>query len=165
MQRLILLGLAGMLAACTSLLGVPEKPKVALAGIVLEDLGLFEQRFQLALRVSNPNDTELTIDGLDFKLELNGEAFASGESREAVLLSRKGSALVKLKVKTRLTNILNQIKLLQTGEKPLSYRMVGRLYTPWVPGGVAFERKGELPRLNQIFPDLQDAAKDQAVQR
>lgn len=165
MRRLILLGLAGLLVACTTLLGVPEKPKVALAGIVLEDLGLFEQRFQLALRVSNPNDTELTIDGLDFKLELNGKAFASGESREAVTLPRKGDVLVKLKVKTRLVGILDQIKLLQTGEKPLSYRMLGRLYTPWLPGGIAFERKGELPRMNQIFPDLQDTEKDQAVQR
>lgn len=162
MRRLILLGLASMLAACTTLLGVPEKPKVALADIVLEDLGLFEQRFQLALRVSNPNDTDLTIDGLDFKLELNGKAFASGESREPVILPRKGDVLVKLKVKTHLAGILDQIKLLQTGEKPLSYRMFGRLNTPWVPGGIAFERKGELPKLNQIFPDLHDSEKGKA---
>lgn len=164
MRRLILLGLASLLAACATLLGLPEKPRVALAGIVLEDLGLFEQRFQLALRVSNPNDTELTIDGLDFKLELNGKAFAGGESHEKVILPRKGDVLVKLKVKTRLAGILDQIKLLQAGDKPLSYRMLGRLYTPWVPGGIAFERKGELPRLNQIFPALQDTDTGKAAQ-
>lgn len=154
MRRLLLCCLLGLLSACAQFGAPPLKPQVALSGVMLEELGVFEQQFLLVLRVSNPNDTDLTLNGVEFNLELNGEPFARGETREPVTLPRKGDALVKLRIKTSLAGILKQIRVLQSGEKPLGYRIIGKLYVPWLPGGIAFDRKGELPALNQIFPEI-----------
>ncbi len=145
-----LLGL--LLSACAGVGSVVEKPRISLAGLDVEGMGLFEQRFAVVLRVSNPNDFSVTLDGVDFSLDLNGEHFASGMSREAVTLPRMGNATVKLRVTTRLDTLLKQARTLQSRDKPLGYQLTGKVYGAWIPGGIPFERKGELPALKKIIP-------------
>lgn len=153
MRRFLFLCSALLLAACTGL-STLEKPQVALAGLELDEFGLFEQRFQVTLRVTNPNERSVSVDGVEFNLELNGEHFASGVGSDKVTLPGLGEALVKLKVTTQLSNLWKQIRALQSLNKPLAYRITGKLHAPWVPGDIPFDRKGELPALGQILPDL-----------
>lgn len=152
MRRILMLCCVLLLAGCAGL-GNLEKPQVSLAGLALDDFNLFEQRFRVTLRVTNPNDRSVTVDGVDFDLALNGEHFASGIGRDQVTLPRLGDALVTLKMTTNLSSLWKQIRTLQSTKKPLAYRMSGKLHAPWVPGGIPFDRKGELPALNEIFPD------------
>jgi LEA14-like dessication related protein len=56
------------LAACFN----AQAPKVSVADVDVKSLGLFEQRFDISLRVGNPNDFDLAIEALDFDLEVNG---------------------------------------------------------------------------------------------
>ena len=60
-----LMGLAALLAlgACARL-GEAEPLRVHLADIRLLPGGLLEQRFQVELRLGNPNDFDLALDGL-----------------------------------------------------------------------------------------------------
>ena len=116
--------------------------------------GLFEQRFLVTLRVTNPNDDSVTIDGVEFNLELNGQHFASGVGNERITLPRMGDAQVKLSVTTNLGSLWKQLRALQGG-KPIGYRMAGKLYTPWLPGGIRFDRKGELPGLGEFLPEAE----------
>jgi len=153
MRRILMLCCALLLGGCVGL-GEMKKPQVALAGLALENFNLFEQHFLVTLRVTNPNDSSVTVDGVDFDLELNGEHFASGVGNDKVTLPRMGDALVNLKVSTNLSGLWRQIRIMQTTHKPLAYRVIGRLHAPWVPGGIPFDRKGELPALNEIFPDM-----------
>lgn len=153
MRRVWMICCSALLLAGCAGLGVLEKPQVSLAGLELLEVGLFEQRFGVTLRVTNPNDRSVTIDGVEFALDLNGEPFASGVGSDKVTLPRRGDALVKLTVATSMSRMLRQLRSLQSLNKPLAYRMTGKLYTPWIPGGVPFDRSGELPGLNQIFPD------------
>ncbi|SFN74865.1 LEA14-like dessication related protein [Formivibrio citricus] len=152
MRRLFLIMASLLLSACAGVGSIVEKPSVSLAGIEIEGLGLFEQRFLVSLRITNPNDVSVTMDGVDFNLDLNGEHFASGMSRETVTLPRLGETEVKLKVTTRLDMLWKQLKSLQNGERPLGYHLTGRLYAPWIPGGMPFERKDELPALKRFIP-------------
>lgn len=152
MRRLFLLAACLLLTACAGVGSMVEKPRVSLAGIEIEGLGLFEQRFLVSLRITNPNDVSVTVEGVDFSLDLNGEHFASGMSREEVTLPRLGETEVKLKVTTRLGMLWKQLKALQSGERPLGYHLTGRLYAPWIPGGMPFERKDELPPLKRLVP-------------
>ena len=62
--------------------------------------GKFEQRFRIELRVQNPNDFELEIDGLDFELDLNGTRLTRGLSDEAVTIPRLGDAIVAVSADT-----------------------------------------------------------------
>ncbi len=153
MRRLLLLCCICLLAGCVGLAGL-EKPKVALADLELKEIGLFEQHFLVTLRVSNPNNRAVTIDCVEFSLDLNGEKFASGVGSDKVTLPRMGDARVKLTVATNLGRMLKQLHALQSLKKPFSYHITGRLYAPWIPGGMPFDNTGELPALNDIFPEL-----------
>ena len=153
MRQFFMLCSAILLAGCVGM-GQLEKPQVSLAGLELDEFGLFEQRFQVTLRVVNPNERAVTVNGVEFNLDLNGEHFASGVGHDAVTLPGLGEALVKLKVTTNLGGLWKQIRALQSLNKPLSYHMTGTLYAPWIPGGIAFDRQGELPALGQILPEL-----------
>jgi len=115
-----------LLAAC-GVTGDPVPPQVRLADLRLLDAGLFEQRFELDLRVGNPNDFALPLDGLTFDLEVNGEAFARGFSDRRVTIPRLGVGLVSVTASTTLIDMVRQMMLLaQRGD--LSYRLTGLAY-------------------------------------
>jgi LEA14-like dessication related protein len=136
--------LLSLLAACSSLSGSFEKPSVSLAGLSVGEIGLLEQRFVLSLRVTNPNDVSLAINGVQLNLDVNGKHFAEGVSNEAVTLPKLGSVLVKLNVTTSLNTFIQQFNALQASGKPIAYRIKGKLFLPLRPDGVSFERQGEV---------------------
>ena len=141
--------LLSLLSACNSLPSKFEKPQVNLAGIQIEELGLFEQKFVLSLRVSNPNDISLPMNGLKVQVDVNEKPFATGVSNQKITLPSLGEAMVKLNVTTNLSGILKQLKTLQN--QPLRYTVSGTLFVPLVPGGVPFDRKGELPGFDKLL--------------
>lgn len=136
--------LAFLLAACTGLGGLSQKPEVSLAGLDLIGLGLFEQRFLIRLRIENPNDVALPISGLVFDVELNGQPFARGLSDKAVTVPRRSEAILEVQATSDLGRVLGQIRELQkSGRDRVDYRMSGRLSLEGV-GSLPFERKGDL---------------------
>ena len=75
LQRVVGVLVLSLLSACSGIVNF-EKPQVNLAGLEVLDLGLLEQKFVVSLRVTNPNDMALPIDGLKMKLDINGQPFA-----------------------------------------------------------------------------------------
>ena len=71
-----------------------QTPSVTVASIEVIEAGLFEQRLAFKLRVLNPNNVEIPINGLSFEVELNGEPFAKGVSDKAVKVPRMGEAML-----------------------------------------------------------------------
>lgn len=126
---------------------VIEKPQVSLAGLQIEKLGLNEQTFLIVLRIDNPNSFPLSADGADFKLEIEGDNFAGGASQEPIALPGRGQAQVKLRVNTRLQLFKKHMRSIIQADKPLEYRLSGRLNVSWLPAGIPFERSGQLPSL------------------
>jgi hypothetical protein len=51
---------------------------------------LRQQRFEVELRVDNPNVLEVNLGALEFDLDLNGQSPASGLSTQPVILPRPG---------------------------------------------------------------------------
>nr|WP_314901586.1 LEA type 2 family protein [uncultured Deefgea sp.] len=150
MKKLVLIGMLALLSACTGIPSHFEKPQVNLAGLQIAELGLIEQKFIVSLRVTNPNDINVPINGLNLKLDVNGQPFATGVSNEKVTLAKLGDTMIKVNVTTNLSNIWKQVKSLN---KPLSYSLSGKLLLPLVPGGLSFDRKGELPSLGEFLPN------------
>jgi LEA14-like dessication related protein len=145
-RRNFLLLLATSLAACTGLpLGL-EAPKVSVADIRLVGGSLLEQRFRLTLRVHNPNDRDLPLDGLSFVLELNDMEFAQGASNRPVLLQRLGDTLVEVDGVSNLQTVLQQLQQLRPapdGREAVAYRIRGRLVSG-PTGSIPFDRRGEI---------------------
>lgn len=143
---LALLG-ASLLWGCAALSTHP--PEVTLAGIDIVEAGLLEQRFAMKLRLQNPNDAGITITGLSFQVEVNGQTFAKGVSGQTVTVPRFGEAVLAVDAVSNLASVLRQItELSKGGREGIDYRIHGRLATGDF-GSVPFESKGELrlPRL------------------
>lgn len=115
-----------LLAAC-GVTGDPVPPLVRLADLRLVESSVFEQRFEIDLRIGNPNDFALPIDGLTFDLEVNGESFVRGFSDQRVTIPRLGDGLVSVAASTTLIEVVRQMLLLsQRGD--LTYRLSGLAY-------------------------------------
>jgi hypothetical protein len=55
-----------------------------------------EMRFNVKLRVQNPNESAVTFDGVSLALELNGKPFASGVSDQGGTVPRFGETVVSV---------------------------------------------------------------------
>ena len=137
--------ICALLTSCAALSGLSHKPEVTLIGLNLVQLGVFEQRFALKLRIQNPNDVELRITGLAFDVEVNEQPFVKGLSDKAVTVPRFGEAVLEVMASGTLAKALNQLRELQKGGRErIDYRVVGRLSVSGI-GSVPFERSGDLP--------------------
>jgi len=112
-------------AACSPLPDKVTPPTVALVSLRPVELGLFEQRFQLGLRVENPNAVDIPIAGLRYTLHLNGVELAHGTTQETLVLPAHGEKRFTVPLNASLAQLWQQFKALQQGH--LAYRLVGDL--------------------------------------
>lgn len=142
-RRLLLLALPAVLAGCAALSGgLP--PKVNFAGI--ESIGGegMELRFNLKLRVQNPADAPLQIDGLSLNLAVRGIDFASGVSAVKTTVPRFGETVLTVPVTVPATAVLRQAWAM-TGSREvrkIEFELSGRLGAGPL-GGSRFASKGE----------------------
>ena len=131
-----------LLAGCASL--SMKSPEVSLADVTIEEFGLLEQRLGIKLRVMNPNDADLPIDGVTFEVDVNGQSFAKGVSNKSVTVPRFGEALLDLSAVSTLGSLLRQLaELAKSGRDTVQYRVHGQFYGGGL-NGVPFDSKREL---------------------
>lgn len=156
-MKILLWAVALFLAACATHF---EKPAVTLVGVDLESLGLFEQRFILKLRVKNPNDVDIPVEGLVFEVELNGRPFANGVSNVGVTIPRLGEAVLEVKASSNLAAFLRQWRDLEKEGKPgMDYRVRGNLRVSGY-GALPFDHRGEAP-IPKLLPGGEGKPKPQ----
>lgn len=143
LQRLLMLVLVLGLAACSGLPRNAVAPKLSVADVRLGQFDLFEQRFDVGLKVENPNDFELTIEALEFELDVNGRPFARGVSHEATRLAAAATTVVRVDAVTQSNDLIRQIKalpgMLMDG---VPYRIRGRVKTDRSPLWLPFDHAG-----------------------
>ncbi len=128
--RAMLLLLAISMAAGCGGRGAPiELPEVYIINVqpAEGESGLFEQRLKVDLRIRNPNNQDLNIDGLDFFLDVNGNRLARGLSNEAVTVPRLGEATMSVTASTTLMDIVRQVTRLGQ-HQDLVYAVKGKLH-------------------------------------
>ena len=137
------LGIALTLAACAAIEGTAP-PKVRLVDVKLLESGVFEQHMLVDLRIINPNNVDLPLDGLTFELEVNDNVLAEGYSNEAVTVPRLGEARIPVRASTSLLDLVQQFVALGRSDQ-LSYRLKGRAYVQGLfSRGVPFDQGGRL---------------------
>jgi LEA14-like dessication related protein len=115
--------------ACATVPPDIEPPKIGIVNIAPKDFGVFEQLFNVQLRIQNPNDQELGINGLRFDIELNDKEFGNGMSGQEVRVPRFGSEVVNVEVITSLGSFLSQFQELnKSGAGKLRYRLKGTAF-------------------------------------
>ena len=130
LARLAVLCMLSMAAGCASIAQL-EPPDVQVTSLQLLEAtpGSLEQRFAVGLRLINPNNRAISLQGLDFELDVNGQRLARGVSDKAFELPRLGEAETSVIVTTSLLDVLRQaVGLSSRRDANLDYRLRGRLH-------------------------------------
>ena len=144
LAALAVVGLA--VAGCAGIGQQIEPPEVFVVGLEPLQGGNFEQRFRIDLRVQNPNDFELEINGLDFELDLNGIRLTRGLSNQVVTIPRLGEEIVPVSATTTVFDLVRQVVNAASLEG-VEYEVRGRLFLSNPPhGSVEFHRSGRMFR-------------------
>ena len=163
LRRALLAGLAtALLAGCTSL--GEERVEVHLVNVTLQEATPLEQRVGLGLRFQNRGPTDLTVDGLAFRIEASGTTIATGVSNQVFTIPRFGEARVDVEATSTLAGIVRQVLELQRQSGLADPRLRYRLYgtANLVPqalslgraGSFGFDTVNELPLPAMFAPPL-----------
>lgn len=128
--RAAVLLVAALALACANFPGWGRvlAPEVTVMNVAPAQLEGFESSARVDLRLSNPNEFPLAIDGLRFQLEINGRRFARGQTDQVVELPRLGDARVSVTVHSGLGDVLRQIPNMPNGLEEMSYRVSGDVF-------------------------------------
>ncbi|MGH7178721.1 MAG: LEA type 2 family protein [Tepidisphaeraceae bacterium] len=150
--RIWLLAVMGGLAGCAAIPTNLKSPDISFVGMRALEVSLFEQRLEVRLRVQNPNDIELPVNGLDVDVELADEPFAHGVSAREFIVPAQGEAEFDMIVTANAATAL--LKLARSDRKSLDevgYRVSGKLSTRLgLFRSIPFDESGKLP-LGELF--------------
>lgn len=143
----IALALPVALAGCATI--DSEALRVSLTSVSVAEAALLEQKYVLRVRLQNPGDRAVTLDGFVYDLTLNGRAFARGVSDQKVVVPRFGEALVDLPAVGSTGAVIRQIIELGGGRRQVDYRLTGRANE----GGarLRFDGQGDIPIPKQLL--------------
>jgi LEA14-like dessication related protein len=130
LRTLLALLLLLCVAGCAGLGKRPSPPQVALADIRVQEVKLFETVFLVQLRVFNPNDLTLPLEGIEADLELNGRPFARGVGRSKSRIAPYATELVTMEIYSSsmgmvgaLFDVMEDRKAAHDAVTTLSYRL------------------------------------------
>jgi LEA14-like dessication related protein len=140
------LPVAMLVTACSTMPTDFEAPRVHISDMTAKDLAIFEQRFDVKIRIQNPNNTDLSINGLKFDIDLNEREFANGMSGQRLVVPRFGSEVVNVEVFSTLGSFLRQVQSFNSGmPQKVRYRLKGTAFVD-SPGTfkAPFDESGEI---------------------
>jgi len=123
--RVLLLALClATLAGCGGLntLAHMESPTVDVTGVKLLGTTLAGADVLVQFRVDNPNDVDLTLDGISYKLRLNGQPLLDGHYDKQIQIAASDRTAVELPVSIRFDDLLRVVRTLQ-GQKTPQYAL------------------------------------------
>ena len=128
---LLLLSLTG----CASLVPEIDPPKVTLESLTPLPSSGGSPRFEIKLRIANPNNQTFDIAGISYAVEIQGEELISGVSNEVPLLEAYSEEVVTLEAGLQWFQLLRLLASLgkQTSDS-LDYRFSAKIdFNGFVP--------------------------------
>lgn len=134
-----------VLGGCATLGMSHGTPRVSVSDIRVLETTLLEQLYEVTLRIQNPDDRPLAIQGGSFDLEINGRDFGHGVSDSRVTVPAFGDAKIQVRMVSTLFGMLRLVQSFEErqGER-LAYGISGRLQVDRFPGAVGFSEEGDL---------------------
>lgn len=152
MSRLFALLVVFVLFGCASVEDAMP-PTVQLSNLKVGAPGLLSQELLLELRIGNPNDFDLPVNGLTFQLDVNDRRLADGLSNQSVTVPRLGYATVPVMANADTLAIVRQLMDLGKRER-ITYRLHGIAYVGRLGRNtpLSYDRTGELTLLPESRP-------------
>ena len=126
---LLLVTLLITASSCSSLRPDLKAPRLALMAVAMTSADIFNQQFMVRLNVENPNDTELRITGIDYKLFLEGDSFAEGLSNKPFTVPASGDTDFDMIVRTNFVSSAGRLVSRLNGRDQVQYVFEGKLLT------------------------------------
>lgn len=124
----IMLLLLSLIAACASLQPEFDPPRIAVESFrnIPSETGV--PRFEIKLRVTNPNKQALDIAGISYAVEILGKELISGVSNDVPLIEGYSEGVVTLEAGLQLFQLVRLLAgLSQEGSKALDYRFSAKI--------------------------------------
>ena len=136
-----------LLGACASLPSSDfDEPTIDLVGLRPMATEGLEARFEMSLRVVNPNDFALELKGVYYELDVEGNRLLSGASSEHVTVPAFGEALLKLEAGTSMFGSFNLIRELmgRPPEDGIAYELNAKISIANRFNSIRVSRAGKL---------------------
>ena len=146
-------GTLALLAGCNALPPADlQPPRLAFSEFRVDEMGLSEIRFLLAVDTENPNEVEIPLRDVDFALEVLGHPFADGTVLDrSVTLPALGARTIPVQFTVPTSRLLSLLRSLRSAEPTQwSYRLTGSATWGWSGVPLRFERRGDLEVLREI---------------
>lgn len=123
------LAMALILVSCAATDTLVATPSVRLTNVTLENMSFNKQTFLLGFEVNNPNAFPLPVNAIKYRVQLDDEHFAGGETQAGFTIPARGTDSFAISVELDILNRVNQITSLIAGGMPdnVSYRVEGSL--------------------------------------
>jgi LEA14-like dessication related protein len=136
--RVWLLLLAGLSTGCESISeNLISAPSVHLSGVQVLGLGFKSQTFLLSFDIANPNGFALPVRHVGYRVKLDGQLFASGETASNFTVPAGGQERFAISVEVHLLQTAPQLlSIIRAGmRQDIAYQLNGRLNVdiPLVP--------------------------------
>jgi LEA14-like dessication related protein len=118
-----------LLAGCSAFGPKIEAPKLTLLNVGMTSADIFSQQFLVKMHVQNPNDRELPIKGIDYKLFLGGDSFADGMSNAPFTVPALGETDFEMTVRTNFISSLGRLVSRLNGATKIEYTFEGKVFT------------------------------------
>lgn len=145
---------AASMCGCAGLLRSVEPPQITLSDLRIQEIRHFETLLEVDLRVVNPNDFPLIIQGVACDLELNGQHFGAGVGKEGATIPAFDTGIVSIVVYSSMIDLFRGFLRMPEREE-LAYSVKGSVRVATEGGGtvkVPFESEGRF-RMQPSTPD------------
>lgn len=147
LSRFALLVLVLVLGACVTTSEKYDPPKVDLVGLEPLQSADGKPRFNVKLRVVNPNDRDITIKGAYYEISVEGHELFTGASDGSRTIPAYGENTVTLEAAPSLFGAIGLFKsLLSSGEQmqSINYKLYTKLSIAGVPMPIRIKEEGKL---------------------
>lgn len=128
-----------------------EPPKVTLESLQMLPPTGMTQRFNIGLRMANPNDRPLKIDGIAYTLALNGYKLVDGVGNDIPEVAPFSEVSFNVQAST---NVFEAVRFVNNflgaqGAEQLDYRLKADLAVSGLPRRLSVEESGKVPLLGE----------------
>ena len=117
------------LTACSAFRPEFAVPRLTLVSVAMTSADIFNQQFVVRVNVQNPNDRELPITGIDYKLFLEGDAFSEGVSNKPFTVPAQGDTDFDMTVRTNFVSGAARLMSRLNGREQVQYVVEGKVLT------------------------------------
>jgi LEA14-like dessication related protein len=142
---LLLFALCALSSGCTSLMPHLQPPQLKVVGLNVVGGDFRHQQLRLRIQVSNPNDREIAVRAIDYKVALAGSPFAEGSSAEPFTVPALGQSEFNLNANADLAALVSVVGA-HLNDTELDYEVTGTLHlAEGLLREIPFKGHGKLP--------------------